>query len=202
MADPHEEFGWLAGYGPFYAISCVSFVRSLPPIEALTRLGAGAETLEEVTFEKLQERTMACLDSDPMRSYVGVVELGGWTALIELWTASMMGYQPMLGRLSRATEVVLINRNIHATDYFVHAIDGVTLTWFDLLVPQVRTGSDPDRLINAMKEVGLNPDHGWDDPVLEATFPRSFALARTITGLPFSENVLDMRFLSAVIDNG
>ncbi|MEV4377587.1 DUF6461 domain-containing protein [Streptosporangium sp. NPDC049644] len=210
MTDLHEEFGWLSEFGPFHDVSCVSFIRSLSPVEALTRLGAEVEGIEEVTFEGLQERTMKCIDSDDMHtSYVGTLEMDGWTVLVQLWWASIAVDRHLLIRLSQATEVVSINRNIHASDFFVYAADGALVTWFDLLGPYARAGSDPDRFVDMMREVGLNPDLDPDldldvdleDPDLGTEFPRSFALARKITGFPFSQDMLDMRLLGAVINS-
>ncbi|MEV6867753.1 DUF6461 domain-containing protein [Streptosporangium subroseum] len=211
MTDPHEEFSWLSKFGPFYDVSCVSFVRSLSPVEALTRLGAEASGIEEATFEELQERTMKCIDSDDRMhtGYVGALETDGWTVLIQLWAGSIAVARPLLRRLSQATEVVSINRNIHATDFFVYAADGELVTWFDLLGPYARTGSDPDRFVDLMREVGLDPDLDPDldlegdleDSDLGTEFPHSFALARKITGFPFSQDMLDMRLLGAVINS-
>ncbi|MGW5689344.1 DUF6461 domain-containing protein [Nonomuraea sp. NPDC003754] len=196
MRDSHEEFGWLAKHGPFYHASCVTFVRSLSPREALTRLGADSSGIEEVTFEEHQERTMEYIDSDNMRtSYVGALEMNGWTVLIQLWTGSIGLNGLLLRSLSQSTEVVSIHRNVHATDYFVYAVDSEEVTRFDQLVPDTRWGSDPDRLVNKMCEVGLS----WEGPDIDAPFPRSFALAKKITGFSFSEDVLSTRFLGAAV---
>jgi hypothetical protein len=203
MADEYEGFGWVGEFGPFYDISCVSFARSLTPLEALTRLGAGATDLEQVTFEGFQERTMWCVDSDNMRSsYVGAIETAGWTVLIQLWAGSIGLDRGLMRNLSRESELVVVHRNLHASDYFIYVVDGEQITWFDQLCPQARAGSDPDRLVEEMREVGLDPDHDWEGPGIDGTFPRSFALAKRITGFPFSKAMLDMRFLAAVIRNG
>ncbi|YCK35307.1 DUF6461 domain-containing protein [Actinomadura sp. ATCC 39365] len=143
----YKEFDWLATYGPFYEVSCVSFARSLTPREALTRLGAGPDDIEQVTFDGLQERTMECIDVANLRSegdYVGALETAGWTVLVQLWTGSV-AFNRLLPSLSRGTKVVSINRNLHAP------------------------------------------------------FQRSFALAKKLTGVAFSQSMLDMRFLAAVI---
>ncbi|GAA4507604.1 DUF6461 domain-containing protein [Nonomuraea ferruginea] len=194
--DVHEEFGWLAKHGPFYDVSCVTFARSLSPREALTCLGADCNGIGEVTFEEHQERTMRYIDSDNMRtSYVGALEMNGWTVLIQLWTGSIGLNKRLLRSLSQATEVVSIYRNLHATDYFVYAVDSEEVTSFDQLVPDTRWGSDPDRLASEMREVGLS----WEGPGIDAPFPRSFALAKKITGFSFSEDMLSTPFLGAAI---
>lgn len=196
MTNSCEEFGWLTKHGPFHDISCVTFARSLSPREALTRLGADSSGIEEVTFEEHQERTMEYIDSDNMRtSYVGALEVNGWTVLIQLWTGSIGLNELLLRSLSQSTEVVSIYRNLHASDYFVYAVDGEQITCFDQLVPGTRWGSDPDRLAGKMREVGLS----WEGPGGDAPFPRSFALAKRITGLSFSEDMLSTRFLGAAV---
>ncbi|MEU1723318.1 DUF6461 domain-containing protein [Nonomuraea sp. NPDC005692] len=197
----YKEFDWLATYGPFYEVSCVSFARSLTPREALTRLGAGPDDIEQVTFDGLQERTMECIDVANLRSegdYVGALETAGWTVLVQLWTGSV-AFNRLLPSLSRGTKVVSINRNLHADDYFTYAIDGELITHFNQLSPQARMGSEPDRLFLEMWEVGLDPNHEWEGPGLHAPFQRSFALAKKLTGVAFSQSMLDMRFLAAVI---
>ncbi|MDP9844892.1 DUF6461 domain-containing protein [Streptosporangium lutulentum] len=196
MTASHEEFDWLAKYGPFYDVSCVTFARSLNPREALMRLNADSSGIEEVTFEKHQERTMEYIDSDNMRTgYVGALEANGWTVLIQLWTGSIGLNRLLLHGLSQSTEVASIHRNIHAADYFIYAVDGEQVTCFDQLVPDTRWGRDPDRLVGMMHEVGLS----WEGPGGDAPFPRSFALAKKITGLSFSEEMLSTRFLGAAV---
>ncbi|GAA3626197.1 hypothetical protein GCM10022419_134650 [Nonomuraea rosea] len=203
MTDSYEEFAWLAERGPFYDVSCVSFARSLTPREALTRLGAGLDDIEQVTFDGLQERTMECIDADNLRSsYVGALETAGWTVLVQLWAGSIDFDRHLLPSLSQGTEVVAIDRNLHAHDYFTYAVDGERITHFNQLSPYARMGSDPDRLVGEMREVGLDPDQDWDGPGVHAPFQRSFALAKKITGFSFSKSMLDMRFLAAVISNG
>lgn len=200
LTDACEEFRWLGEFGPFYDISCVSFARSLTPVEALTRLGVEVADLEQVTFERFQERTMWWIDTDNLRStYVGAIETHGWTVLIQLWAGSIVMDRHLMRDLSRESELVVVHRNIHATDYFCYVVDGEEVTWFDPLCPQTRAGSDPDRLVREMREVGLDPEHDWDGPGIDGMFPRCFALAKRITGLTFCRAMLDSPLVAAVI---
>ncbi|MBB4917011.1 DUF6461 domain-containing protein [Streptosporangium saharense] len=194
---------WLEEFGPFYDVSCVTFARSLSPAEALVRLGAANDAIREVTFEELQERAMRCFDSGvPRASYAGALEADGWSVLIQLWTGSIAVDFSLVKQFSQGTEVVSINRNIHATDYFVYAANGELVTWFDLLGPDACGGSEPDRLTGMMREVGLDPELDEDSPDLKAGFPRAFALAEKITGFPFTGKMLDTHLLGAVINSG
>lgn len=139
---------------------------------------------------------MEYIDSDNMRtSYVGALEVNSWAVLIQLWTGAIGLNRLLLRGLSQSTEVVSIYRNVHATDYFAYAVDSEEVTCFDQLVPDTRWGSDPDRLVSKMREVGLS----WEGPDIDAPFPRSFALARKITGFSFSEDMLSARFLGAAV---
>ncbi|ACZ86083.1 DUF6461 domain-containing protein [Streptosporangium roseum] len=65
---------------------------------------------------------------------------------------------------------------IHASDYCVYAIDGEQVTCFDQSVPGTRRGSDPDRLVSKMREVGLS----GEGPGINTPFPRSFGQATTV----------------------
>ncbi|MEV4365896.1 DUF6461 domain-containing protein [Nonomuraea sp. NPDC049637] len=201
LTDVYKEFDWLATYGPFHDVSYVSFARSLTPREALTRLGAGPGDIEQVTFDGLQERTMECIDADHLRGgYVGALETAGWTVLVQLWTPPARCNR-LLPALSHGTEVVSIERNLHADDHFTYATDGEQITRFNHLSPHARMGSDPDRLLVEMREVGLDPDHDRQGPGIHASFQRSFALAKKLTGFAFSRSMLDSRFLAIVIRN-
>ncbi|MEU4829936.1 DUF6461 domain-containing protein [Streptosporangium sp. NPDC023615] len=100
---------------------------------------------------------------------------------------------------------------MHASDFFVYAADGEVVTWFDLSGPDARAGSDPDRFVAMMREVGLDPaldpclepdtDPEYPPPLCDE-FPRSFALARKITGFSFSREMLGMRLLGTVVGTG
>ena len=100
-------------------------------------------------------------------------------------------------RISQGTEVVSVCRHDYASDTFAHEIDGKTITWFNPVDPSSRSGSDPDRLVDAMRDVGLDPDHTFEGPSIDYPIPSSFALASRITGLPFSQDMLNLRFLGA-----
>ncbi|WP_327087215.1 DUF6461 domain-containing protein [Nonomuraea sp. NBC_01738] len=201
MNTSHDEFNWLTEFGPFYDVSCVSFVRSVAPTQALTRLGANHTDIEPATFEELQERTMLCFDANGS-SYVGALQAPGWTVLIQLWVGSLAHSPSLLRSLSHETEVVCVHRNLHASDYFVYAANSEQTVWFDQLTPGTRSGSDPDRLVREMRQVGLDPEHNWDAPDIDDPFPRAFALAKKITGVSFSRALLELPLSGIEIREG
>jgi hypothetical protein len=197
VIDPYAKFRWLDGVwaGDIY---CASFVRALSPREALTRFGTDASTIEEVTYEKVCERAVAGREASPraLPGYIGAVEVGGWTLIVEPLGWGAAG--PVRARVSRGTEIVVITRHEYSTQEFIHEIDGEMITYFDLIAPQRRWGSDPNRWVDAMREVGLDPDHDDSmDPHPDFGFANVFALASKITEIHFSEDVLGRPFLGA-----
>ncbi|GLX00988.1 hypothetical protein Misp02_50740 [Microtetraspora sp. NBRC 16547] len=195
MTEPYEEFRWLSGNRPLGEIYCVSFVRGLSPTEVLHRFGVDESTIEEVTFEELDERSME--NSNGAAGYIGAVKIGDWAVVIEPGGWQIAVDSEIRARISQGTEVVSVCCHDYASDTFAHEIDGKTITWFDPLAPSSRSGSDPDRLVDAMRDVGLNPDHTFEGPSIDYPIPSSFALASRITGLPFSQDMLNLRFLGA-----
>ncbi|MFC4895763.1 DUF6461 domain-containing protein [Streptosporangium amethystogenes subsp. fukuiense] len=198
MTDPDAEFRWLDDVwaGEIY---CASFVRDLTPREALTRFGTDASTIEEVTYGKVCERAVAGREASPraLPGYIGAVEVGGWTLIVEPLGWGAAGPDAR-ARISRGTEIVVITRHDYSRQEFIHEIDGETITYFDLIAPELRWGSDPNRWVDAMREVGLDPDH--DDstgPHPEFAFANVFALASKVTGVRFSADMLARSFLGA-----
>ncbi|MFI7052458.1 DUF6461 domain-containing protein [Streptosporangium canum] len=202
MPDILKSFDWLSrNDGRLGDIYGVSFIRDLSPREVLTRLCVNPDTIEEMTFDELDEYVDECLAvSDGDAEYVGAVKADDWTILIEPSGWRVAAEPGVLERVSRETEVVSVNRHDYASGRFVHAIDSDEITCFDPLVPHLRSGSDPDRWVNQMRDVGLGR-RTFEDPIPADHIAGAFALASIITGVDFSRDVLDMTFLGAAIDS-
>ncbi|MBG0826994.1 hypothetical protein HS041_04315 [Planomonospora sp. ID67723] len=201
MSDIRGSFGWLSMEdGPLGQIYGVSFVRGLSPHEVFARLDVDVETIEEKTFEELEDDAYEYVEESngSYAGYVGAVEVDGWTVLIEPsdWRVAL---EPgVLDRLSRGTEVVSVDRHAYASDNFVHAVDGDVVTRFEPSAPHLRSGGDPDRWVSQMRDVGLGRRTS-DDPAPDDHIASTFALVSIITGIGFSPEVLDMTFLGAAI---
>ncbi|MEV8637029.1 DUF6461 domain-containing protein [Streptosporangium sp. NPDC051023] len=199
MTDPRAEFRWLSCHGPLHDIYCVSFVRGLSPHEVLARLEVDTNTTEEMTFDELDDRALRGVEEfdGEEAGYVGAVKVADWTVLVEPWGWRVPVNPGVLDRLSRGSEVVSVKRHDYASDRFVHAIEGKVILGFEPEAPQHREGSDPRRWEAAMREVGLGR-RSFDDPMPDDPIASAFALAERITGVAFTKNVLDMRFLCAI----
>ncbi|MEU6743022.1 DUF6461 domain-containing protein [Streptosporangium sandarakinum] len=198
MTECPEEFRWLSGREDLGEIYCVSFVRGLSPDEVLRRFGVDESTMEEgVTFEELDERSAESM-MDDAAGYIGAAKIGDWTLVIEPGGWKIAVDPDTYGPVSRGTEVVSVCRHDYASDSFAYIVDGEPVVWFDPMLPDARSGNDSDRFVKEMREVGLDPEHDIDDdPRIDAPIGRSFALAGKITGLPFSPEMLELRFLGA-----
>ncbi|ACZ83074.1 DUF6461 domain-containing protein [Streptosporangium roseum] len=199
MTSSPAEFHWLSDEGPLDDIFCISFIRGLPPLEVLARLGVDEITIKEMTFDEFNELAVEQWISTggDAPDYVGAVKLGNWAILVEPLGWRVPTYPNVLNRLSEGTEVVSVSRHEYASDEFVHVINRDVIVRFDPLSPQYRTGVDPKRWEAVMARVGLGPftsdDSMPDDPIASA-----FALASEITGVSFTADVLDQPFLVAV----
>ncbi|MEV0145727.1 MULTISPECIES: DUF6461 domain-containing protein [unclassified Nonomuraea] len=201
--DPLAPFRWLAvpaGHEDdlFDEIFCVSFLRGLEPAEVLRRF-AEPEARQGTPQGPLQGREMS-LDEYGHRAFafgdryggsrggghVGVVQAGDWCVALEL-----LGWEAARGdtraRLSSGCEVVAVLRHDYANHHVAYALDGETVTCFNPYMPDMRSGSDPDRLNGLMREVGLplEPTTGgedWND-LYATAIARSFHLAARISGV-------------------
>ncbi|WP_052422344.1 DUF6461 domain-containing protein [Nonomuraea candida] len=196
MAEAPEELPCFPGYETLGEIYCVSFVRDLSPEEVLRRFGVDEESMEEVAFDELDYRSVESMRADAA-GYIGAARVGDWTVVIEPggWQIAVDGntYAPV----SQGTEVVSVCRHEYARDTFAYIVEGTPVVWFDPMYPEERSGSDPDRFVAKMREVGLDPDHDIDGPGIDHPMESSFALASSITGLSFSTDLRSLRFLGA-----
>jgi hypothetical protein len=198
MTETPEKFSWLSEHEVLDEIYCVSFVRDLSPEEVLRRFGVDESSMEEVTSDELGERAAESMGDDAT-GYIGAVKVGDWTLVIEPGGWKLAADPEIMARVSRGTEVVSVCCHDYASDTFVYIVDGQPVVWFDPMLPDARSGNDPDRFVKEMREVGLDPgyDIDSDDSHIDSPIESSFALASRITALPFSPEMLELRFLGA-----
>ncbi|MEV5888010.1 DUF6461 domain-containing protein [Nonomuraea fuscirosea] len=196
MTETPEDLPCFPGYETLGEIYCVSFVRDVSPEEALRRFGVDEKTMEEVAFHELEYRSAESMRADAA-GYIGAARVGDWTVVIEPGGWMMAVADEVYAPVSRGTEVVSVCRHDYAQDTFAYIVDSAPVVWFDPMYPEERSGSDPDRLVPKMREVGLDPDHDLDGPSIDHPLESSFALASDITGLSYSTDLRSLRFLGA-----
>ncbi|MEU4574789.1 DUF6461 domain-containing protein [Nonomuraea sp. ATR24] len=172
-------------------VYCVSFVRNLTPDEVLRRFGVDEDTLEEVAFDDLGERSIDTMREDAA-GFIGATKAGDWTVVVEPGGWQLAVDPDVYGPVSQGTEVVSICRHDYASDSFAYIVDGTPVVAFDPRHPELPSGADADRFAAEMRATGLVPGGEIDRPI-----ERAFALAERITGLPFSAGLLAQPFLGA-----
>ncbi|WP_134736011.1 DUF6461 domain-containing protein [Amycolatopsis sp. CFH S0740] len=192
MTDLLTELAWLDDYGPLQDIFCVSFVRGLDPPEVVRRFGGvGGEQMTFGELNNLVAEYVAQTQGGNGGGYVGVVSSGEWSVAVEPW-----GWQgnlsEVVARLSKESEVVAVNRHDYAEAHFVHAVDGTVVAGFTPCLPSRTYGSESERLIQVMREAGLDPggDERPSNPIAAA-----FAVAAGVTGVVFTPEMLERLLL-------
>ncbi|MCH6159868.1 DUF6461 domain-containing protein [Streptomyces sp. M600PL45_2] len=198
MSDSLERFRWLdvaEGRCPLGEIFSVSFFHGLAPEEVLRRFGSDAAsgsagTKAPTSLGRLCER------AGESGGFVGVLAAGEWSAAVELcgWEATL---PDVAERLSAGCELVAVTRHDYAEHCFVYAVDGRIVTCFDSHVPGHRQGSDPDALNSLMRQTGTDPD--GEEMCLDEPVAASFALAAGITGVTFTEDMLERPLLVGAV---
>lgn len=217
--DPLAPFQWLnaseSQAGPLGVIFSVALFRNLDPPEVVRRFSNGGAAGQESDFEELNDRMVEFLGKTgggEGGGYVGVFRAGAWSVAIEpcgWWVTD----HKTLAELSRDCEVLAITRHDYAVHSLEYAIGGTIVTGHRLWYPHIRWGSEPDRLNDYMRELGMEldmTDDGYiydadeDEPEsnsdawdisLSTGVPRAFALAAKVTGVSFTADMLDQPLL-------
>ncbi|WP_285711091.1 DUF6461 domain-containing protein [Microtetraspora sp. NBRC 16547] len=192
MAFTYADVAWLAEDDELGDLWGLTFVRGVSEVEALLRLGADQESIRPLTYDKL-------IDDGLFPETLLAGRVGDWTVLIEEsgWTCTEVDKAQVL---SAGTVAVAVLRHDYASDEFVYAVDGELVTYFNPEIPEWRHGSDPDRLNDLMREVGLDPD-GVPGTGAEAPSSVSGALllAARLTGVVLPPEIIRGPLMSGVV---
>lgn len=148
---------WLAGSGLDLGCALI-FARDVEQDEMFGAFGldpTSAQT-EEWVF-------------DPRRARVRVGRTGDWTFAIDEHMISLdlaMHAKNVAGWLSPGTEVVTVDWTAKPTEHFAYWADGIQVTALEPYRAFDRIGSDPDRFLREMRQVGMltEPDDDADGP--------------------------------------
>ena len=208
MPDPLAPFRWLAApatgsaRNPLGDVFSVAFFHGLEPAEVAARFEPAGAPARWMTFAELDDEVMEFVEQTGGGDggHVGVVRIGEWSVVVE-----PCGWHTTLGenleRLARGCEAVAVGRHDYAEHSFLYAVDGEIVTAFTPHASVNRWGSDPDRLKEPMRRVGLPLtatsvkaawDTRWDD-----TLPKAFALAARVTGVTLTPATFDGPLLVA-----
>lgn len=181
MADENTEaWSWLRE-GEL-SIGCVLiFARDVTQDQVFEAFGLDASSAQMESWESGQE---------DHRIRVG--RLGAWTFAIDEWMESLglaVSGRDVATRLSAGTEVVVVSWTPKPNENFEYWANGTLVTRFEAYRVFDRDGSEPDRFLREMRQVGMVTEaddaaEGPEDDLIAALDMATLAL-----GIRLSEEV-------------
>jgi hypothetical protein len=147
-----SEWGWFADDFDPYVFAL--FARGVAPERVIAAFGSSPADARLLTADDASE--------DPGWPCVRVGRAGEWAFALDSGCADVYESSRIAQELSAGTEVVTYEIN-PALNYFHYYADGVEVTSFEPLLARDRNGTEPDRFLPLMREVGLRPDDDGDD---------------------------------------
>jgi hypothetical protein len=173
---------WLATEEHFELGYWVVFARGLDPVELVLRVGAEPDPMTPLTRKEAGD-----LQDDTDDVVIRAGSSAGWAfGVVEGGPvgADIFG---TIRALSVGTEAVELWRTVNAVMSFGYARDGETVCRFEPGLEHERSGSDPDRLLEALQRVGLVLPDGSTPfergTTVERPELRALALAESSFGL-------------------
>lgn len=154
---------------------CIALIEGRTPNDILRSLGGQPET----TIQGIDNTLDAAYDATGQYTgYLALTTLGSWTLSIEP-NGFICSLDDTANALSEGTRFVSHQMNINRVSRFLWMESGDTKASFELLYPDVRTGSDADRIATLVSDAGFAPADESDS----AMVPAAFALAELLTGV-------------------
>lgn len=168
-----EDFAWFRAWVDQQLGLCLTFARGLTPDTMLTCLGADPTQAVDQTFEA------ATRDTKP-RARAGTT--GHWAYTVERFT-SHGSDEATLASLSTGGEAFSLVYTL-TTQQFWYARNGMVVFGFDMLLTDLRYGSEPHLLDQAVSQAGFGGPGTPDPPVMGARLvQRAFGVTLTPTML-------------------
>jgi hypothetical protein len=147
------------------------FARGVEPEEVVEAFGSSPADARLLTAQDAAE--------DPGWPCVRAGRSGEWAFALDSGCADVFESARIAQQLSARTEVVTYEIN-PALNYFRYYADGVGVTAFEPLIARDRYGTEPDRFLPLMEEVGLRTGYGDDEDFRDPTI----ALLEMLTRAP------------------
>jgi uncharacterized protein DUF6461 len=172
VPDIVSRYLWVREHG-IHVASCITFVRGDNEDDALRRFGGDPATARWMTLTEVAEESYnnkypywyaPLLLVDTINDRVVIFEDNGTQGI----------RHEALQAVSQGTEMVSVFWNVNALQRFIYAVDGKTITEFELLFPKSRQGAEPDRLLDYMRDLPFEMGN---------TVESAMALSERITGV-------------------
>jgi hypothetical protein len=149
MTDDGNEWDWLRN-----VYIQLTFARGVSPERVIEAFGSDPADARLLTQDEAND--------DPGFPFARFGRSGEWAFALDDGCADPWESQRIETALSAGTEVVTYEIN-PARNYFRYYADGIEVTSFEPLLAHERYGSDPDRFVPLMRQVGLRTDLADDD---------------------------------------
>jgi hypothetical protein len=191
MTATAADYTWFSERFPPLAVAyCLTLVDKLTPVQVLDRVGARERTQLTGTSQLVEPAYNCWGPGQGVRFFLGAASVGEGTLIVE--PNGFLGVTDQaIVPLSSGVQLVSHYRNVDAMDRFCWVVDGDIRLQFEPLFPVDRSGSDPDGLVDVMRQVGfdLNPDEEERDYELHTE--AAFALAEHLTGVRLTPALLE-----------
>ncbi|WP_432943978.1 DUF6461 domain-containing protein [Kribbella sp. CA-253562] len=193
----YTDYTWFTQHRLYYAF-CLTSVKGIDPPEALRRLDAqDVERLSGLdAFMQYAEKNFPFHTHNPYA--IGATALDGGTLLVE-YNGFLGTRRQLAGPLSVGTDVATHSSNVDRDGNFLWLRDGEVRLEFDPMFPCWRSGSDPDSLVDVLREIGydLSDDEDHD---YEHYTEKTMVLSEYLTGLRLTEELLNnAEYLSSLV---
>jgi hypothetical protein len=171
---------------------CVAVIRGRTPDEVIEAYGGEVGDAAPATLDRawdLGQHGDRVLFVGPVGDQVLAVEDNGW-----------QGSRPeVLRELSGDQAAALsVFWNVNADSQVALAVDGKLVTHFEVLSPEQRWGSDPDRLLPQLRAAGFRTD-GDGDEVDDDGTARALSVMAALTGVAVTREVLAGPFRAVLL---
>ncbi|MFE4828784.1 DUF6461 domain-containing protein [Streptomyces sp. NPDC056672] len=198
MTKTGADYAWFEDDFPDIAEAyCFTLVRDLSPAELMSRLGGRPEAPLQGIAAAV-DATFALYDlGEGDRQLVAMTNVGTWTLLIE-----PNGYLGVTEEqalpASAGTSWISHFTNVNGVGTFLWAEDQVLRLCFDPMFPEDRRGTEPDELLDVMRQIGFHLKA--EDPETDFAPQAAFALAEHLTGIAITPALLqDTTFTCATV---
>jgi Family of unknown function (DUF6461) len=149
--DLLSRYLWVHEHG-IHVASCITFVRGKNEDDVLRGFGGDPATERLMTLTDVANES--CNSGYPYgyAPLLMVDTINDWVVIFE-----DNGFQgtrhEVLQPVSQGTEMVSVYWNVNAVQRFIYAVDGKTITEFELQWPKSLRGTEPDRLLDYLRDL-------------------------------------------------
>ena len=144
-------------------MGCLFFARDVTAEQLIEGFGMDPSAARMLSLERASEAVLFPVFGEDgystVNPWIRAGRVGDWAFSVIDNGLDLVDYPyGAARRLPAGTEVVLVHWTDKPTHFMSYMINGSLVTSFDLGMPSQRAGSDPDRFVTEMRQVGLRTE--------------------------------------------